>query len=130
MLPPFKNLGEVDHKRILDEIVLGDGTKHQRLEDIDAPYTNEMMTKYGMYNSRIMALRCKECYSWHRDTTPRVHFPLITNNNCLFISEETAFSMPVGSAYWVDTRKHHTALNGNRGDYIRYHIVGMTNETF
>lgn len=130
-LQTFDTLGDVDPSIILNEIDIGSGDKHLFLQDgykhlFDAPYLNGLFDKYKMYNSRVMVLHPKECYSWHRDITPRVHFPLITNSKCLFILGDNAKIMPVGSAYWVDTRQLHTALNGNKKDFLRYHIVGMT----
>ena len=127
----FQTLDEIDVGIILDEVShLIDPADHILLQKgtsalHDLPYTNSLLEKYNMTTSRIMRLAPRECYSWHTDTSPRIHFPLITNNNCLFILEDSVYTMPVGNAYYVDTRKTHTALNGNKRDFIRYHIVGM-----
>ena len=127
----FQTLDKIDVAKILDEIShLIDPTDHIFLQKRnnflhDLPYTNSLIEKYNMTTSRIMRLEARECYSWHQDTSPRIHFPLITNDKCLFILEDNVYQMPVGNAYYVDTRKKHTALNGNKKDFIRYHIVGM-----
>lgn len=93
----------------------------------DLPYASVLLDHLNMLNTRIMTLRGKECYTWHRDKTPRIHIPIITNENCLFVLEDRSFTLPQGSAYLIDTTKMHTALNGNK-TFLRRHIVGMTNE--
>jgi len=93
----------------------------------DIPYTNSLIQKYNMRSSRIMCLDPKQCYTWHKDQSPRIHFPLITDNRCLFVLEDKAFHMEINHAHYVDTRKMHTALNGTK-DLCRYHIVGKSNE--
>ncbi len=129
----FQTLDEIDHDTLLEEVSeLIDPTKHVLLQNgtgpmHDLPYTNSLFKKYNMTTSRIMRLMPKECYSWHKDATPRIHFPLLTNDKCFFVLDKDLFNMPVGNAYYVDTRKMHTAFNGNK-DFIRYHIVGLTNE--
>lgn len=126
-------LGDVNTETIIDEVKkLWSNDSHVLLQKghdflYDIPYTNSIFKKYNMYNSRIMCLRGKECYTYHKDRTPRIHLPLITNNNCLFILEDRVFSMPSGKAYAIDTRKIHSAMNGNL-NFFRYHIVGMTDE--
>ena len=130
----FQIFDEIDTETILSEVSnLFYQKGHvflQRGNDqmFDLPYTNSLFKKYNMKTSRLMSLNPRECYSWHHDTSPRIHFPLITNDKCLFILEDNVYQMPVGNAYYVDTRKEHTALNGNKKDFIRYHIVGLTDE--
>jgi hypothetical protein len=56
----------------------------------------------------------------------RVHIPLISNQRCLFQSwnpdgGRSALVMEVGSAYYLDRRKPHTAVNP--GDTERVHLV-------
>jgi hypothetical protein len=77
-----------------------------------------------VYRTRIMLAREKSSYSIHRDYSPRLHLPLITNTQCNFLFTEPPelIHMPAdGTTYWVDTRKHHTFLNGS-GDR-RLHLV-------
>lgn len=130
----LQTLDEIDHNKLLKELEgLLDPDTHVLLQNgtspiHDLPYTNSLFTKYNMHISRIMCLRPRECYSLHHDSSPRIHFPIITNDKCLFILEDNVYQMPVGNAYYVDTRKKHTALNGNKKDFMRYHIVGLTDE--
>ena len=132
----YNRIGTFDSEKVINEVEhLFDSNYHVSLQKrrkplYDLPYTNQLLDQYSLYNCRIMKLVGKECYTWHRDQTPRVHLPLITNSNCLFVLEDKAFKMPAGEVWWVDTTKTHTAFNGNRPEYIRYHIVGMTDEAF
>jgi hypothetical protein len=77
-----------------------------------------------VYRTRIMLSRPKSCYSIHRDYSPRLHLPLITNEQCnfLFAKPERLIHMPAsGDTYWVDTRADHTFLNGSLLN--RLHLV-------
>jgi hypothetical protein len=81
-----------------------------------------------LYRTRIMKLKPKQCYSVHKDRTPRVHLAVETHQSCLFILDNRAFQIPAdGRAYYVDTTKPHTALNGTL-DLERIHIVGCIGE--
>lgn len=80
--------------------------------------------KVPVYRTRIMLSRPKTCYSIHRDYSPRLHLPLVTNDQCyfLFTNPEKMIHIPAdGKTYWVDTRKYHTFLNGSIFD--RLHLV-------
>lgn len=85
-----------------------------------------------MFRARIMLMAPGAKYSVHRDPTPRVHIPIITNDLCRFrfpdLGNEYADYMPAdGSVYWVDTRKMHTFVNDS--DQTRIHIVAVVNGT-
>jgi hypothetical protein len=82
-----------------------------------------------VYRARIMMAREKGCYSIHRDYSPRLHLPLVTNTQCnfLFTDPLTMFHMPAnGTTTWVDTRKHHTFMNGSTEK--RLHLVMIVKE--
>jgi hypothetical protein len=82
-----------------------------------------------VFRTRLMLSKPKSCYSIHRDFTPRLHLPLITNEQCkfLFTEPEQLIHMPAdGRTYWVDTRVNHTFLNGSTDD--RYHLVMVVKE--
>lgn len=77
-----------------------------------------------VYRARIMLAREKGCYSIHRDFSPRLHLPLITNMQCNFLITEplTMFHLPAdATTTWVDTTKHHTFMNGSTEK--RLHLV-------
>ena len=72
---------------------------------------------------RVIALNQKRCLTWHRDFNKRIHIPIITDEKCKFVLEDTVFHLPAdGSAYIIDTTKHHTAFNGSK--IVRMHLVG------
>ena len=51
-------------------------------------------------------------YSYHVDMTKRIHIPLRTNDDCMFMVEDNVYKMPeLGQAYMLDTTHKHTALN-------------------
>jgi hypothetical protein len=77
-----------------------------------------------VYRTRLMLSRPKSCYSIHKDYSPRLHLPLVTNDQCNFLFTDPArlIHMPAdGNTYWVDTRHEHTFLNGSI--YDRLHLV-------
>lgn len=80
-----------------------------------------------VYRTRLMSVKPKTCYSLHKDLSPRLHLPLVTNLQCNFILSEPGpaeiFHMPAtGETYWVDTRRIHTFMNGHR-DQCRLHLT-------
>ena len=61
-------------------------------------------------------------YSYHYDMTQRIHIPLVTDEDCMFIVDDNVYKMPEpGQAYMLDTTKKHTALN--LGSNKRVHLV-------
>ena len=131
---------DVNVERIIEELTkhsFFDNEEHVHLQtryepNYDLEYTNTLLKKYKMYSTRMMCLTPTRCYSYHVDSSPRVHIPLITNEMCFFILEKQMFNLPVGKSYWIDTRKGHTALNGSnprrQPNFKRWHLVGMTDE--
>lgn len=75
--------------------------------------------KFG--RTRIMRMNGKKCYSWHKDTSPRVHVPLITTRDNFMVVGPIAQHLAIGHVWWVDTTKWHTAMNCSEVD--RYHLV-------
>lgn len=85
--------------------------------------------KVPTYRTRIMLSRPKTCYSIHNDYSPRLHLPLVTNDQCyfLFTNPEKMIHIPAdGKTYWVDTREYHTFLNGSISN--RLHLVMIVKE--
>jgi hypothetical protein len=77
-----------------------------------------------IYRARIMLAREKGCYSIHKDYSPRLHLPLVTNTQCNFLITEPLqmFHLPAdGTTTWVDTTKSHTFMNGSTEK--RLHLV-------
>jgi hypothetical protein len=82
-----------------------------------------LIEKYQMFRTRLMWVNPMSCYSMHRDSTLRIHIPLISNPSCYFVFlENRPQYLPPGYAYKVDTREYHTVINCS--DKPRLHLVG------
>ena len=82
-----------------------------------------------VYRTRIMMAKEKGCYSVHRDYSPRLHLPLVTNIQCNFLLTDPLqmFHLPAdGTTTWVDTRRLHTFMNGSTEK--RLHLVMIVKE--
>lgn len=84
----------------------------------------ELIRKYNMSRARLMWVGPYACYSVHVDTTPRIHVPIITNQECYFVFKKGSLHhMPAGLSYWVNTTLPHTFMNCS--DQHRLHLVGV-----
>ena len=82
-----------------------------------------VIKKYRLVRSRLMWVYPKSCYSFHNDVAPRIHIPLITNEECFFTFRTgEIFHLDTSGVWWTDTRKTHTFLNTS--DHPRLHMVG------
>ena len=89
----------------------------------DIPYINAIIKEHSLYRVRLMNLKSKTCYTYHKDPYKRFHIPIITNDNCFFVIDDKITRYPAdGNWYIVDTTKKHTALNASWND--RIHLVG------
>ena len=68
---------------------------------------------YNICRGRFMTLSPENrAYSYHVDRTKRIHIPLKTDQDCMFIVENNLYKMSEeGQAYMLDTTNRHTALN-------------------
>lgn len=83
-----------------------------------------LIDQYQLKRTRLMWLNPMSCYSMHRDSTPRIHIPLITNTECYFVFKRGIIRhMPAGSVYRVDTTRYHSFMNCS--DHLRLHLVGV-----
>jgi hypothetical protein len=90
----------------------------------DLPYINSILLDLKMYRTRVMNLKSKTCYTYHRDITKRIHIPIETNKDCFMIVNKEVKHYPAdGNYYIVDTTQYHTALNASNQD--RVHLVGV-----
>lgn len=87
----------------------------------------KVIEKYNAFRTRIMIMPPRRCYSIHSDPTPRLHIPIVTNDQCWMIwpSEQRCYKMVRGLVYWADTTKNHTFINGSTED--RVHLVLCVN---
>lgn len=87
----------------------------------------EIINEYKLLRTRLMWVGPYACYSMHRDQTPRIHIPLVTNLECYFVFKNSSIQhMPVGAVYWTDTTKLHTFMNCS--DESRLHLIGVVSE--
>jgi len=84
---------------------------------------NELDKLYGVCRARFMIMTpLQRAYSMHSDCAPRIHIPVKTNSDCMFIIEDKIYKMLTpGSVYKIDTTKRHSALNLSWED--RIHLV-------
>lgn len=77
--------------------------------------------------ARIIALMPGKSSVWHQDGSKRfyqtrLHIPLVTNEGCLFETEDGTYHMAAdGNYYFVHINKPHRVMNN--GSTIRYHFV-------
>jgi hypothetical protein len=92
-------------------------------------YLEEIITDFKGCRTRILKLNPKTCYSIHRDPSPRIHIPIISNDQCWMIwpTRNSCLNMQLGFVYWTDTRKHHTFINCNN-NIERIHLVMAVEE--
>lgn len=108
---------------------VGRSKGHELTYDQINPYFKDtifenIINKYNLKRTRLMWCNAYACYSLHKDATPRIHIPLITNPNCYFLFPESGVTyIPAGLVYWVDTRKPHTFINCSEQN--RLHLVGV-----
>lgn len=83
-----------------------------------------VINNYKLKRSRFMMLANKATYSMHRDNSPRIHIPILTNDQCFFIFKSGGvFNLRPGNIYEVDTTQEHTAINCS--EQWRLHFVGV-----
>ncbi len=87
----------------------------------------EVISQYTLKRTRLVWLSPMSCYSMHKDTTPRIHIPMITNLECYFVFKQGIIQhMPVGSVYWTNTVNLHTFMNCSTES--RLHLIGVVSQ--
>jgi hypothetical protein len=118
-LDPFWGIGKFDEK-----YKIGMKEIDFNIPLFDIPYINSIIKDLKMYRTRIMKLKSKTCYSYHKDLSKRIHIPIQTNENCFIIIDKKIEHLPAdGNYHVVDTTQYHTALNASFLD--RIHLVGI-----
>jgi len=88
---------------------------------------NLISSKYKLGRVRFLMKPPRSCLSWHRDPEMRLHIPIITNEGCRMVIEDTSFHMPSnGNGYITDNTKYHNFFNGSEFD--RVHLVATVLE--
>jgi hypothetical protein len=83
----------------------------------------ELTKHYHVGRVRIMKSKSKTCLTWHVDSTPRIHFPIKTQEGCFMIIEDEVKHLPQQTWWHTNTILHHTAFNGSKED--RIHLVAV-----
>tara|TARA_B100000989_G_C19506408_1_gene456699 strand:+ start:169 stop:786 length:618 start_codon:yes stop_codon:yes gene_type:complete len=84
---------------------------------------NRLKEKHSIGRLRIMKMSPRNCLSWHKDTSPRMHIVLDTCEGNFMVIEDQVKHMPQNTVWLTDTRYRHTAFNSGLKD--RIHIVGV-----
>ena len=86
-----------------------------------------IINKYKLVRTRLMWINPMVCYSMHRDSTPRIHIPIITNPECYFVFKQGIIKhLSCGVVYWTNTVEYHTFMNCS--DMPRLHLVGAVEQ--
>jgi hypothetical protein len=84
----------------------------------------DMLNKiYVLGRVRLMNLKPKTCLTWHVDDTPRLHYPIITQEGCFLVIEDESVQLPLNKWHMANTTKKHTAFNGSKSS--RVHLVAV-----
>ena len=82
------------------------------------------INEYKLVRARLMWVGPYACYSMHRDSSPRVHIPLITNPDCYFVFKQGAVvHLSADKVFRVDTTRFHTFMNCS--NQPRLHFMGV-----
>ena len=78
--------------------------------------------KFKLGRVRILLKEPRSTLSWHRDSEPRLHIPIITNPGSIMVIENVAKHLPADGSVWItNNTKYHNAFNG--GEESRIHLV-------
>lgn len=80
-----------------------------------------LTAKYNLGRLRLMNMPPKTCLSWHKDTSRRLHYPIITQDGCMMIIDDEVLHLEKNKWYMTDTTKNHTAVNASLKS--RLHLV-------
>jgi hypothetical protein len=84
----------------------------------------QTIKEHNLTRTRLMWVYPFACYSMHRDSSPRIHIPLITNIDCYFVFKEGIVEhLKTGAVYWINTQLLHTFINCTAKK--RLHLVGV-----
>ena len=137
-MPPHHKQAGLQYAEETDNLWAGGTGKLTGLVNPEYQYNNinpllrgtifeDIINEHKLVRTRFMWVNGMSCYSMHRDLSPRIHVPIITNPECYFVlkqgSEGLIEHLPAGKVYWTDTRIHHTFMNCSREP--RLHLIGV-----
>jgi hypothetical protein len=80
-----------------------------------------LIERFEMFRARLMWVGPYACYSMHRDSTMRIHIPIITHPECKYIIEDIEYHWEPGKVYEFDNTRMHGV--DNRNDQWRVHLM-------
>ncbi len=86
----------------------------------------ELKERYSLGRLRLMRSEPKTCLSWHTDSSPRIHYPVKTQEGCLMVIEDEVKHLPANTWWMTDTTMSHTAMNASKE--TRIHLVAVAND--
>ena len=90
----------------------------KKLKEFGQSYT---FGRFDIGRMRIVRLNPRECLTWHRDVTARIHIPIVTNKESRIVITDRVYHLPEGYTYLVQTIFNHSAFNG--GTEKRYNLL-------
>jgi hypothetical protein len=84
---------------------------------------NELSKHYQLGRVRIINSKPKTCLTWHIDPSPRIHYPIKTQEGCFMVIQNEVMHLPQNTWWQTNTTKPHTAFNGSKED--RIHLVAV-----
>lgn len=89
----------------------------------------KLILQHNAYRTRIIILPPKTCYSIHHDLSPRLHVPIVSNeqNWMIWPQHSQCEHLSPGSVYYTDTRLPHTFINGDN-TLKRIHLIMSVNK--
>ena len=112
----------------VSELAVTDETQYKYIQpSIHGSVLESIILKHQAFRTRIMIMPGRSSYSVHKDRTPRIHIPIITNLDSWMIwpFKQHCRRLDAGFAYWTDTTQNHTFLNGSLE--TRIHLVMCVN---
>ena len=113
LIAPYKDIVAKEE----DFTILNSQFKGTLFEEVYAT----LEKKYVLGRVRIMNSKPKTCLSWHTDGSPRLHYPIKTQEGCLMIIEDEVKHLPENTWWWTNTTVKHTAINASKD--TRIHLV-------
>lgn len=86
----------------------------------------QLSKKYVLGRVRLMKSKPKTCLSWHTDSSPRLHYPIVTQEGCFMIIDKEVMHLPQNTWWWTNTTVYHTAFNASKKDRIHLVVVVLT----
>lgn len=115
----------------LESLKVYNGASESDFDQIHETFINttfeNIINDFQLFRTRIMIMKGKSCYSFHSDSTWRLHIPIMTTKDCVFYfpNHKEQYHLELGKVYLVNTRETHTFINASTKD--RWHLVGCIN---